>query len=262
VSRFPSWPAWYGPVGLIAAFLVATIAYLIVKAAAVAGGASPNHDSHAVTLVAVILQDVILVGTAVGLARLTAKPRPWQFGLRPAPFRPTLGWAALGLVTFYVLAGVYGAIVTQHGKQHVTQDLGANHGGFAVVAAAFAVIVVAPFCEEFFFRGFFYRALRTRLGIAFAALVDGVVFGLIHYGGPDTLPVLPILAGLGVIFCLVYERTGTVFATIGMHSLVNTISYGATVHGGAAPAIVFGACVLAACSLLPRLLPSGAPAPA
>ena len=42
--------------------------------------------------------------------------------------------------------------------------------GFAV---ALAVIVVAPVAEEIFFRAFFYRALRTRLPVWSAALIDG-----------------------------------------------------------------------------------------
>ena len=73
------------------------------------------------------------------------------------------------------------------------------------------VIVVAPIAEEFFFRGFFYRALRSRLGILAAAAIDGLVFGLIHFTGSDTLELLPILGALGFMFCLVYERTGTLY---------------------------------------------------
>src|SRR5206468_6117833 len=110
------WPAWYGPVGLIGAFVVATIAYLIVKAAAVAGGANPNHDSHAVILVATILQDLILVGAAFGLASLTSKPHLWHFGLKRGRFWSTAGWAALGLASFYALSAVYLAAVHPHGK--------------------------------------------------------------------------------------------------------------------------------------------------
>ena len=44
-----------------------------------------------------------------------------------------------------------------------------------------AVIVVAPVTEEFFFRGFFYRALRNRLRVWSAALIDGLVFGSLHF---------------------------------------------------------------------------------
>src|SRR4051812_29688989 len=111
VTSFPRWPAWYGPAALFGGFLVAIVAYLIVKSVAIAAGANPDKDSHAVTLIATVLQDLILVATAVGLASLTTKPHLWHFGIRRAPFWPTVGWAALGFGTFlffsilYVLAG-------------------------------------------------------------------------------------------------------------------------------------------------------------
>ena len=65
----------------------------------------------------------------------------------------------------------------------MTEDLGADESTLALVAAGIVVIVVAPIAEEFFFRGFFYRALRSRLGILSAAAIDGLVFGLIHFTG-------------------------------------------------------------------------------
>jgi membrane protease YdiL (CAAX protease family) len=260
VSSFPRWPAWYGPAALVGGFVIAIIAYLIVKAVAVAAGGDATHDSHAVTLIATILQDLILVATAVGLAALTARPRLWHFGLRSARFWPTVGWAALGFGSFWLIEIVYVVAVHPSGKQHVTEDLGAKGSTLAIAAAAFAVIVVAPACEEIFFRGFFYRALRTRMGVGTAALVDGLVFGAIHYGGSDTVQILPILAVLGMIFCLVYEATGTIFATIALHALNNTISYGASVHDGAIPAAILGACTIGACMIVPRFLPARVPA--
>ena len=58
-------------------------------------------------------------------------------------------------------------------------------------SGAFLVVVIAPIAEEVFFRGFFYRALRTSLPIWLAVLIDGAVFGVIHYTGPDSLTILP-----------------------------------------------------------------------
>ena len=110
---------------------------------------------------------------------------------------------------------LYSALLTPEGDQSVTEDLGADESTLALVAAGIVVIVVAPIAEEFFFRGFFYRALRSRLGILAAAAIDGLVFGLIHFTGPDTLELLPILGALGFMFCLVYERTGTLYSVIG-----------------------------------------------
>jgi membrane protease YdiL (CAAX protease family) len=135
----------------------------------------------------------------------------------------------------------------------VTEDLGADDSTLALVAAGFVVIVVAPVAEEFFFRGFFYRALRTRLGVLAAAGVDGAVFGLIHFTGAETLELLPILAVLGFMFCLVYERTGTLYTTIGLHAFNNAIAYGFDADA-AGVALVLGPLMLAGCMLAPRFL--------
>ena len=89
----------------------------------------------------------------------------------------------------------------------MAEDLGADDGTFGLIAAGFMIICVAPFAEEFFFRGFFYGALRTRFSVCLAALIDGLLFGLIHFeGGADGLLIVPPLAVLGIMFCLVYER--------------------------------------------------------
>jgi membrane protease YdiL (CAAX protease family) len=196
---------------------------------------------------------LILAGTAIFLASRTGRVRAWHFGLRRARFWPSLGWAALGLGAFLVFVILYTAIFTPDGEQSVTEDLGADESTLALVAAGFVVIVVAPVAEEFFFRGFFYRALRTRLGVLAAASIDGLVFGLIHFTGSDTLELLPILAALGFMFCLVYERTRTLYTVIGLHAFNNSIAYGVEADS-VAVSLVFGTMMLAACMLGPRFL--------
>jgi hypothetical protein len=117
--------------------------------------------------------------------------------------------------------------------------------GFAV---AFAVIVVAPVAEEIFFRAFFYRALRTRLPVWSAALIDGIVFGSLHFQGIDSAIILPVIALFGVGQCLVYERTGSLFAVIAVHACFNTFAMLSVVP---VPAILIGLLVILGCLLAP-----------
>jgi uncharacterized protein len=107
--------------------------------------------------------------------------------------------------------------------------------------------------EEFFFRGFFYRALRSRYSVLVAVLIDGLVFGIIHYqgDGAEGLLIVPPLAGLGIMFCLVLERTGSLYPVIALHALNNALAYGATVED-ASVSLVFGPLMLFACVLAPR----------
>jgi membrane protease YdiL (CAAX protease family) len=250
-SPFPRWPAWYGPAALGAGLIVAFIGAGVLFG--IAGG-STSHPKPAVVQIATVLQDAVFVAAALFFAARTLAPRPWHFGLRAGRLWRSVGWGALGLVSFFLFGGIYSQLVHVHEKQTIVRDLGANDSTVALVGGALLVIVVAPFAEEFFFRGFFYRALRTRMAVPLAAAVDGVVFGAIHIGG-SPIAVLPVLAVLGFIFCLVYERTGTLFATIAMHALNNFAAYGAATHkwavAGGVAVVTIGACVT-----LPGLLPT------
>jgi uncharacterized protein len=249
----PRWPPWYAGAG----FLVALIGTLIaVGVVAAATGAGTDDDDPAFTIIATLMQSLIFIGTAVLFASFTRKPKPRQFGLRRAPFWPAVGWAALGMVSFYVLAAVYTALVSPDAEQTVAQDLGADEGTFGLIAAGFMVICIAPFAEEFFFRGFFYKALRSKYPVIVAALIDGALFGVIHYdfSGADALLILPPLAVLGFMFCLVYEKTGSLWPVIGLHAFNNAIAYGVAVED-ASVSLVLGPLMLAACMLLPRLSP-------
>ena len=246
----PRWPAWYAGVGFLTA-LIATL--IVVGIVAAATGAASDEENTTFTVVATFLQGLIFIGTAVLFASFTRRPRAEHFGLRRTRFWPAVGWAALGMASFYLAVIVYTAVVQPDAEQTVAQDLGADQGTFGMFAAGFMVICVAPFAEEFFFRGFFYRALRSRWSVLMAAGIDGLLFGVIHYdfSGADALLILPPLAALGFVFCLVYERTGSIYPVVALHALNNAIAFGVTVED-ASVSLVLGPLMLLACATIPR----------
>jgi uncharacterized protein len=247
----PRWPVWYAPVGFIAGFAITLLVSVIAFGIA---GVGPDEDMPpALVIVLTLVQNLVLCATAIFFASRTARPRPWHFGLRRAPFWRTFGWAAAGVGAYLAFVTLYAALLSPEGDQSVTEDLGADEGTLALVAAGFVVIIVAPVAEEFFFRGFFYRALRSRLGVLSAAAIDGLVFGLIHYSGSETLELLPLLGGLGFMFCLVYERTGTLYTVIALHALNNTVAYAAAADA-VTVSLVLGSLMLAGCMVAPRLI--------
>jgi len=246
----PRWPAW----NAAAAFGVGlVITFIAVGVVAAATGTASGDTSATFTIVATLMQSAAFIGSALLFASFTAPPKPRHFGLRRTPFWPTLGWAALGMVSFYVFSAVYTTAVHPHAKQMVTEDLGAGNGTLGLILAGAMVICVAPVAEELFFRGFFFKALRTRYGVLAAAGIDGLVFGIIHYdfSGTSMLLILPPLAFLGFMFCLVYEKTGSIVPTIGLHAFNNTIAFGAQSHGWEVSAVL-GPLMFAAVCLVPR----------
>ena len=256
----PGWPAWFAPVAFVVVVGLTTVLAGMLLAIT---DTDPNDHSAAVTIVGTLIQAAVFIGTAWMFASFVGRPRPWQFGLRRTRFLAAAGWATLGLVGFYVFAVVYTAVVNPNVKQTVTRDLGADQGTAGLIVAGLVVILVAPLAEEFFFRGFFYRALRNRFSIAVAAVMDGAVFGLIHwdFSSAHGLLIVPPLAALGVILCLVYERTGSLFPAMAIHAVNNCVAYAAQVNNGWEVSVFAGPVMLAALALAPRLLPRAAPAP-
>ena len=200
-----------------------------------------------------VIQELVLCGTAIFLASRIRRPRAWHFGLRRSRFWPAIGWSVLGYVAFMLIAFLYSLLLSPDGQQDVAEDLGVDESTLKLVIAGVLIIGLAPVAEEFFFRGFFYKALRTRFGILAAAAIDGVVFGLIHYSGTETLALIPLLVLLGFGFCLIYERTGTLYTVIALHALNNSVAYGFEAENVAVPVIV-GLVMLIGCMVAPRLL--------
>ena len=77
---------------------------------------------------------------------------------------------------------------------------------------------------------------------------------------------MPILILLGVIFCLVREKTGSLYPCIGMHAANNTIAYAGQTDVQPGVAVAFGVVMLAVTFLVPRFAwrrpPQATPAPA
>lgn len=200
---------------------------------------------------ATIAQDAFLIAIAVMLAARIARPKAWHFGLRRTRFWPALGWAVAGFLSFVVLAIAYFQLVDQDVEQTTLDDLNAEHSTLATLAVAFLVVVVAPVAEEIFFRGFVFRSLRSSLTLWPAAIAAGLLFGLVHLPtGPEAVPMLAVL---GVIFCLVYEKTGSLYPVIGLHAFNNTIAVGSELERWAVIGPV-GGVMLIACMLAPRLI--------
>ena len=214
-------------------------------------GIANRTSSPGLTAAGTVVVDVSVVVACLLLAGLVTRPRPSQFGLRGAAPKFTAQIAALGALAYFVFSVVYEAVVRPNNPQKVVESLGADTNKLLLVVGALIVIAVAPACEELFFRGILFRVLRQRMPLWPAAVIDGILFGFVH----GSLVIVPVLAALGVMFCYVYERTGSIFPTIALHALNNTIAYGDKTDWGVALAV--GGVVFAACALGVAQAPRG-----
>lgn len=82
-----------------------------------------------------------------------------------------------------------------------------------------ASTVVAPIFEEIFFRGFLFKGFRQKYGWKIALVVSSLIFSLFH-GQIATL--IPTFL-LGSLFAYIYHRTESIFPSIIMHFMVNSV---------------------------------------
>src|SRR4051794_5299073 len=240
------WP-WYAPfVAAVALYVGLGIAVAAIAAAA--GWTSDSQLPDRFVLGATFVQDGALIALAFLIAGMTGSHARWHLGLRRTRPGRSFLLAAAAFGAFIAFLLLWQAVLDISEKDDLAQELGAKDSTVNLVAVAVLVCIAAPIAEELFFRGFLFGALRKPIGWIPAALVTGVVFGLIHAGGTDAVFLVP-LAVLGTLLCLLYRWTGSVIPGMGVHAFNNAFALGATLDWDAwqfvavriaAPTVVVG----------------------
>jgi membrane protease YdiL (CAAX protease family) len=99
----------------------------------------------------------------------------------------------------------------------VIEQAGATSGLFGLVVIFVSGTIVVPLGEELAFRGFVFGSLRDRYGLCFGVLASSLFFAVVH----GSVPNVAATFALGVIFCGLYERSGTLLAPVVAHSYFN-----------------------------------------
>jgi len=217
--------------------------------AAAAGGGAPDPASLADQLgqpgaLAQILIALVSTGGAALIlyfCRRRASPAERQASRHAATRPATWGWTLL--VAALVILGSNGIayLAKQAGIEPVPTNLGLMTQAlqqFPWFLALFA-IVLAPAYEELLFRrvlfGRLWQAGRPLLGM----LLSSLAFALIHEipgtsaNGPLEIAQLWLVyGGMGMAFCWLYRRTGTLWAPIAAHALNNGVALAALVWLG------------------------------
>lgn len=89
----------------------------------------------------------------------------------------------------------------------------------AFVLFVLTSVLVAPIVEELFFRGFLFKGFRQKYGWKIALVLSALIFSLFH-GQVATL--LPTFL-LGALFSYLYQRTESIFPSMLLHFLVNSV---------------------------------------
>ena len=146
---------------------------------------------------------------------------------KPAALGPKRGlkavaaWGAGAAVVAFLFSSLIGGLLRLLGleieEQGWIQALMADRD--ALLGLAPWLVLIGPISEEVFFRGYVFRRVHAAAGPGLGYAVSAVLFGFIHLH-----PVgFPMYTAIGLVFCWVHRRTGTLWAPVIAHVLYNGI---------------------------------------
>lgn len=94
------------------------------------------------------------------------------------------------------------------------------------LAYAFAGLIGAPVAEEALIRGLLYRWLRSKTSMFRAMAIQAVAFALLHLDASPGYYLIPFFLHLfsGVLYVLVLEFSGSLYASMILHGSINLAS--------------------------------------
>jgi CAAX protease family protein len=216
-ERFP--PSNWGSTGAVVGAVAAIVTGLLLGLPALFFTEGEGDLTTTGNVVAQIGLVIGLVGVPLFVARshgaTSLREALRRLGLRRFD-RSAFLWMVVALIAYLVLLGLYSLLVVEPEQEDIAESFG------PVPVQVLLICLAAPFSEELCFRGMLFGGLRERLPMVPAALIAGLVFGLLHaFTG---LSAVPPLAILGVIFCLLYEKTGSIVPGMMLHALNNCVA--------------------------------------
>jgi membrane protease YdiL (CAAX protease family) len=206
---------------------------LLLLITILAAGIASAFDSDLETLGAVLVLQALLAAAMIYVPFQVANPdgfaRPAALGLGPSARAP-VATAAIAYLAYIGCAIVISALFSPE-QEDITRELGVDEGVLGGIAAFFLIVIAAPVAEEIFFRGFMFAGIRSHGSFLVAALVSSGIWGLFHFTGEGSWPVVLQLSLFGVILAAVYERTGSIRPCIALHMLNNAIAFAVLASG-------------------------------
>jgi len=224
-------PVWAPFAALLAVLFIVSITaaavYGVVKASDPSIKSTDDLPDSA-TLALTFFQDLVFVfGAWISVKLVYGSGALYRLGIRPVrSWREALKWAAGAYAIFWIAAIVLALIFGDPKDQTLVTDLKSEDSTLILIGWAILICILAPVVEEIFFRGFMFGVFVRRMPLVWAALLDGLVFGLGH--APAAPIQLIALGAFGVGLCVLYWRTQSIIPCMALHALNNSITFGAT----------------------------------
>ena len=205
-----------GAVPLIAAFAVT---FALVLGLGIARGPAQDRGPDEILLLTLASDGALTVVLLALASRAGLRARDLGFTRPSGSALADAVAAAAGLWLLSIAVNLVSVRLFGPHPQSLIETFGAHRGAGPYAMDLIASALVAPIAEEALFRGVLFGGLSQRMPVWGAATASALLFALFHGLGV----VLPIFVlGLGLAY--VYARTGTIWASMTTHALVNAVS--------------------------------------
>lgn len=160
------------------------------------------------------------------IRRLNKKQIQQELGVAKRPTIRDAGVAIVGWAGYFIATLITTAFFVTYVpffdiEQNQPIGFATNGGTLDTLFAFVAIVVIAPIVEELIFRGYLQGNLRKYIPWWGAAIITGVLFGAAH--GQWNVAVDTFV--LSMVACYLRERTGAIWAGVGLHALKNAIAF-------------------------------------
>jgi membrane protease YdiL (CAAX protease family) len=209
------------------AFLIGVVASVLVTAPFVEHGKIPHDSKVAETLVAVVVQAVVVIGWLYAVSRRKGVGTlRGDFGLELRP--RDVWWLLVGALIVGISTVAILPITELANLKQTSQDVARTFehaSGLGKVLFTVAVVLIAPVGEELLFRGVLLRSLLRRLTGGPAVFIAALVFALVHViGDTGTGYYLPAFLLLGLVSGFEAVRTKSLSHSIYLHMGFNLVA--------------------------------------
>lgn len=157
-----------------------------------------------------------------------------KIGLGRRPQWSDLKMASLGFLAFYALLFVISILVTALFPDlnlNQQQDVGFNQlvGPVDQLLAFVSLVLLPPLGEEILVRGYLYSGLRSKLKFVPALILTSILFGAAHFQTDGSGALVWAVAAdtflLSLVLVYLREKTGVLYAAMGVHMLNNLVAF-------------------------------------
>ena len=168
------------------------------------------------------IQVLLMVGVVWFFAIYWRRSTYRDLGLTYYSFIKTIWYSFLALLVIFGINFAYVFVVTNFFKiappENKIAELIVNKNISSIILLV-VVSLIAPVCEEIFFRGFIFQAFKKSWGVFAGLFISSLLFSAAHL---ELYNIIPLFA-IGWVLAYIFNKTKSLFPVIFLHAVYNLL---------------------------------------